>query len=136
MKRLLSLYLFAACAAAFGGAPPGACPTAVDDARKARAHPSDVPFDDAMKAFRSQRWSAAYGRFSRLAGQGDFDAARIALFMHRYGPVLFDSHWDASTEDLNDWTHLAASARGRPAPPYRPPGWQPMHSCSASTSRR
>lgn len=78
-------------------------------------------FAEAVAQYRSGRFSAAYGQLTALANEGDVDAARIALFMHRYGATLYGSHWDASPEDLDDWRQLAASGRGRPAPVFQPP---------------
>ena len=77
-------------------------------------------FDDAVKTFTDGRRSEAFGRFIALANRGDVDAARIALFMHTYGPLLWGSHWEAGREDMEYWTTLlrnssAASARAQPA---------------------
>ncbi len=46
------------------------------------------------------RWADAYGRFIALPNDGDRDVARIALFMYRYGPRLYGSHWDASPDEV------------------------------------
>jgi hypothetical protein len=81
-------------------------------------------FADAAGSLRAGRHAEAYGRFVALADEGDVDAARIALVMHRYGPELFGSEWDASGEQLAAWTaESEAAARrdlaipgGRPQP--------------------
>jgi hypothetical protein len=87
--------------------------------------PRDTAFEEAARQFQKARWSDAYGRFILLANGGDRDAARIALFMHRYGPQLYGSYWDASAEDVELWTQLASQGRGRAPPEYRPPEYRP-----------
>ena len=77
-------------------------------------------FAAAVQQYRSGRMSDAYGRFIRLADAGDPDAARIALFMHKFGPVLYGTYWDANPEDMAYWTHLASKASSRPDPAFRP----------------
>ena len=67
-------------------------------------------FAEASQLFRAGRHAAAYGRFVRLANEGDREAASIALVMHRHGAVLFGSVWDATTEELEYWSLLAQSA--------------------------
>jgi hypothetical protein len=67
-------------------------------------HEVFVPtFADAAESLRIGRYAEAYGRFVRLADEGDVDAARIALVMHRFGPEVFGSAWDASVEQLAEW---------------------------------
>jgi hypothetical protein len=67
-------------------------------------------FADAARSLRAGRFAEAYGRFVTLADEGDADAGRIALLMHRYGPEVFGSTWDASTEQLAQWTHWSEAA--------------------------
>ena len=67
-------------------------------------------FADAAELLRAGRSAEAYGRFVTLADEGNVDAARIALMMHRYGPAVFGSAWDASGEQLADWTQWSAEA--------------------------
>jgi hypothetical protein len=67
-------------------------------------------FADAGQSLRAGRFAEAYGRFVTLADEGDADAGRIALVMHRYGPEVFGSTWDASTEQLVQWTFWSAAA--------------------------
>ena len=67
-------------------------------------------FADAAKSLRAGRFAEAYGRFVTLADEGDADAGRIALVMHRYGPEVFGSMWDATTEQLAQWTSWSAAA--------------------------
>ena len=66
-------------------------------------------FADAAASLRAGRHADAYGRFVTLADDGDVDAACIALLMHRYGPDVFGSAWDASDEQLAAWRRLAES---------------------------
>ncbi|MEO5672640.1 MAG: hypothetical protein ABIR26_18290 [Ramlibacter sp.] len=87
---------------------------------------SDADFAVAVARFKSGQMSDAYGRFIALADEGDADAARIALFMYKFGPVLYGSHWDAHPDDLAYWAQLATRASGRPEPVVRPEGYVPM----------
>lgn len=83
----------------------------------------DREFLVAVKHFQAGRTSEAFGRFTDLANRGDVDAARIALFMHGYGPILFGKHWDASEADTDHWRRLARhgpAAPMRPLPPFVP----------------
>jgi hypothetical protein len=119
LQHALGAALLAAAVPLGAGVPVDCRAPAGKPDRGARA-PADQPFVDAVTLFRQQRLSAAYGRFLALAQDGDADAARIAQFMHRYGPVLFATHWDASADELEDWASLARTAKGRPAPRYVP----------------
>jgi hypothetical protein len=67
-------------------------------------------FDDAAASLRAGRFAEAYGRFVALADEGNVDAGRIALVMHRFGPELFGSAWDASVEQLAAWTQWSEAA--------------------------
>ena len=67
-------------------------------------------FADAAGLLRVGRHAEAYGRFVALADDGDVDAARFALLMHRYGPAVFGSAWDACPEQVADWTRSSARA--------------------------
>ena len=75
-------------------------------------HP-EQSFEAAMQAYQDGRYPAAYGRFVKLASGGHAEAARIALAMHRYGPQLYGSQWDAAPRQLRD--RLPAAARTGPA---------------------
>lgn len=77
-------------------------------------------FKQAVQDHRAGRWSAAYGQFAHLATRGDADAARIALFMHRNGPLLYGTYWDASPEDTQAWAQLADTGPGRSDPAFQP----------------
>lgn len=87
----------------------------------AQAAPADEEFGEAANLYRAERMSAAYARFVVLANRGDRDAARIALFMHRYGPTLYGRYWDAQVDEVELWTRLAQQPQGRTPPAYRPP---------------
>ena len=67
-------------------------------------------FAGAAESLRTGRYAEAYGRFVALADEGDVDAARIALVMHRFGPEVFGSDWDASVEQLVEWTWRSEAA--------------------------
>lgn len=78
----------------------------------------DPEFRAAVEEYRDGRWSSAYGRIVVLANNGHSDAARMALFMHQYGPLLYKSQWDASDDDIAHWTRVAG-AWPRPSDAYR-----------------
>jgi hypothetical protein len=65
-------------------------------------------YSEAMGYYELGKWPAAYGRFVVLADLGHADAARIALFMHHFGPRLYGSAWDASEYQLEHWLQLAS----------------------------
>lgn len=88
---------------------PGAMLGMVDRAPLPRVE-FQPTFADAAQSVRTGRFAEAYGRFVNLADDGDSDAGRIALVMHRYGPELFGSTWDASTEQLAQWTRWSEAA--------------------------
>jgi hypothetical protein len=74
-------------------------------------HEAFVPtFADAAESLRIGRYAEAYGRFVRLADEGNVEAARIALVMHRFGPEVFGSAWDASVEQLAEWMQWSRAA--------------------------
>lgn len=79
----------------------------------------DDEFANAVEKYQQSNWSHAYGRFMALAERGDSDAARIALFMHRYGPALYNNHWDAAPHELELWSSLSNQV-GRTPPAFQP----------------
>ena len=71
------------------------------------AAPPPAGFEaEAQRAFRQQRYAAAYGRYMRLADSGHVAAAELALLMYRQGPVLFGNDWSASDPQLACWRTL------------------------------
>jgi len=77
-------------------------------------------YGQAVTQYQQGRWADAYGRFMALANDGDADAARTALFMYRYGPQLYNAHWDAMPMQVARWERLAASSQGRSSPVFQP----------------
>ena len=77
-------------------------------------------FQQAVELYRAGRYSAAFARFSNLARQGDPDAAHVAVFMNRYGPVLYGSWWDADPTDVVLWAKLIRTPGGRAQPVFVP----------------
>jgi hypothetical protein len=86
------------------------------------ANPAEREYDDAVRTFRAGRMSHAFGKFIDLANRGDVDSARIALFLHSYGPVLFGKQWDASEQDIAYWTMLVRNSgtSARTLPEFAP----------------
>lgn len=64
----------------------------------------------AVEAFRDHRYSAAYGRFMRLADAGHEASAQMALMMYRNGPSLFAAEWEATDVQLAKWSALVVAA--------------------------
>lgn len=99
---------------------------ALASASPARANPAsriaDREFNAAVEQFKEGKRSHAFGMFIALANRGDVDAARIALFMHTYGPTLWGTHWEAAREDIEYWTSLVrnSTTAGRPQPAFEP----------------
>ena len=81
---------------------------------------SERQFAEALQQYKAGRHADAFGRLTRLANDGDVDAAHIALFMHQYGPLLYGSYWDAVPDELADWRALVNSRPGRKHPVFVP----------------
>ena len=91
----------------------------------------DPAFVQAVQDHQAGHWSSAYARFFVLANSGNVEAARIALFMHRHGKLLYNSDWAASEDDLALWGRMTGV---RPHDPevervasgtaVRPPVWR------------
>ena len=88
-------------------------PPAATLAVAARSEHASVLHARAVDAFRAGRFPEAYGRFVRLADLGDAEAARLALWMYQRGPTLFGREWDATPEQIADWS-AHATRRGLP----------------------
>ena len=68
-------------------------------------------FAQATELYSQGKHSAAYGRLMRLADAGHAEAAQLVLNMHRFGPRLYGTLWDATPEQLAHWKALQLSAR-------------------------
>lgn len=86
------------------------------------ASPVEREYETAVKSFRSGRLAEAFGQFIDLANRGDVDSARIALFMHSYGAVLYGKQWEAGPQEVAYWTTLVRNSgtSARPLPEYQP----------------
>jgi hypothetical protein len=100
--------------------------------------PVQREYDDAVRLFRTGRTSHAFGQFIDLANRGDVDSARIALFLHMYGPVLFGKQWDAGAQDLAYWTMLVrnSGASARPLPEFSPTVLTPSKTKTPATQAK
>lgn len=67
-------------------------------------------YRDAVSAFGEHRYSAAYGRFMRLADAGHEPSAQMALAMYRNGQALFGAEWAATEQQLTRWSTLVVAA--------------------------
>lgn len=70
------------------------------------AHEKDDRLQQAVLQYRAGRLADAYGRFLELANEGDPAAARIALFMHESGPLLYGRYWEATAKEIAAWRAL------------------------------
>ncbi len=80
-------------------------------APQARAQPATnqaEAFSVAMDLYRDCHWSAAYGRFARLADTGHGESARIVLLMLQHGPRLYGTQWSASAAQIERWSAWGA----------------------------
>ena len=86
------------------------------------ASPVEREYADAVRSFRTGRLSEAFGQFMAIANRGDVDAARVALFMHMYGPVLYGKQWDAGDQNVAYWTMLVRNSgtSARAMPEFQP----------------
>lgn len=86
------------------------------------ASPVEREYAEAVKTFRNGRLSEAFGQFMAIANRGDVDAARVALFMHMYGPVLYGKQWDAGDQNVAYWTMLVrnSGSSARAMPEFKP----------------
>ena len=84
--------------------------------------PVEREYAEAVQSFRSGRTAEAFGQFMELANRGDVDAARIALFLHSYGPVLMNKQWEADQRHVAYWTLLVRNSgtSARPLPEFQP----------------
>jgi hypothetical protein len=99
----------------------------------ASALAQETSFPDAVRSYRAGHWSAAYGQFRYLANGGNAEAARIALFMHGHGRLLYGSGWDATEEDLALWNRLSAFRAPQPDQPERVASVAPQRVATAAS---
>jgi hypothetical protein len=104
MRRLLARTLAALlCATAFTASGAADCrddaamPTAAEQAV------SGADFAAAMQMYERNQWPQAYAALARLADLGHAEAARIALQMWQWGPVLYRTEFAASAERRARW---------------------------------
>lgn len=102
------------------------------------ASPVEREYADAVKSFRTGRLSEAFGQFMAIANRGDVDAARVALFMHMYGPVLYGKQWDAGDQNVAYWTMLVRNSgtSARAMPEFKPTVLVPSRGKAAPSKAR
>ena len=83
-------------------------------AGSALAQPIDdaEAFDAVVEAYERSHWREAYDAAGRLAERGHAPAARLALRMWRFGPLLYGERFDAAPPVIARWIALAQA----PAP--------------------
>jgi hypothetical protein len=67
-------------------------------------------FDRAMQQYENCHWQQAFESFSRLADEGDPQAARIAAQMVRYGLALYGQKFEVTAARLERWRVVALAA--------------------------
>ena len=66
-------------------------------------------YGDAVHALGTQRYSAAYGRFTALADEGHAPSALMALAMVTYRPSMSGAaQWSVTSAQLQRWSELIA----------------------------
>jgi hypothetical protein len=86
-----------------------AAPVAAERPAGVRSAEDQKLFAEAVRLYRSGRWSAAYGRFVALADKGDVASSRIALQMLRHGGELYGTEWAAAPSQVVVWERAAAA---------------------------
>ena len=66
--------------------------------------------EKALALDQTREWSRAYGNFSRLAGSGHQESARIALFMLHHGPQLYGTTWSAPQTQIAHWMKVSRTS--------------------------
>lgn len=72
----------------------------------ATAQPALSGFDAGLEIYERNHWPDAYRTMSRLADDGHTEAARVALQMKRFGPVLYGHRFEATPYQELKWTWL------------------------------
>ena len=90
-------------------------PHAMAQARSGGAQELDASYESAMATYSIQRFEDAYRSLSALADFGHAEAARVALFMHRFGKALYGSELVALPAQREAWIRLAAGEVQRPS---------------------
>ncbi len=85
-------------------------------AARAQEPPGSAAWHRAQEDYAIGHYAEAYAGFAHLADAGREDAARIALQMHRFGPMLYRQSFTASREQLGQWRRtIDRAARGEPS---------------------
>jgi hypothetical protein len=98
----------------------------------------DHEYAAAVQSFRTGRTSMAFGQFMEMANRGDVDAARVALFMYSYGPVLFGKQWDVLPKDVAYWSGLVRNSgtTARAMPDFPVTVLQPTRNRAVTTAAK
>jgi hypothetical protein len=70
------------------------------------ARPQPVRIEQAHADYEAGRYPKAFAAFTRLADEGDAEAARMAVLMAKHGPWLYGEHFALSASQVWRWTTL------------------------------
>lgn len=82
------------------------------------AQSQPVRLEQAHADYEAGRYRQAFDAFTRLAGQGDAEAARMAILMARHGSWLYGEDFAVTAAQVWQWTARIENtqvARSRPA---------------------
>ena len=85
----------------------GSAPAAARD----EAQPQPVRLEQARADYEAGRYRQAFDSFTRLAGQGNAEAARMAVLMSRHGSWLYGEDFALAAEQVWQWTARIENAR-------------------------
>jgi hypothetical protein len=79
--------------------------------RGGEASTPEARFQQAHDAYERSHWRAAFEGFAGLADLGHAEAARVALQMSRFGPVLYGQDFETAPPRQQRWRAVTADHR-------------------------